>query len=95
MTFNGTIPQRVAFNRKIKMRDTFTKIFPSYTHAAPTVYAPTITHLTHHYPEKWHDGTPTHKIDRKYTHKFDEIKTYTEEMLKVKAIADMRRFAKK
>ena len=32
-----------------------------------------------------------HKIDRRYTHKMDEIKTYTEEMLKVKGIADMRR----
>lgn len=73
------------------MRDTFTKIFPSYNHEPQTVYSPSQTHYTFHYPDKWYDGTPTHKIDRKYTHKMDEIKTYTEEMLKVSAIADMRR----
>ena len=95
MTFNGTIPKKAAFNRKIKMRDTFTKIFPSYSHVPSTCYSPTQTHTTHMYPDRWYDGTPTHKIDRKYTHKMDEIKTYTEEMLKIKGIADMRKFSKK
>jgi len=31
------------FNRKLKMRDTFTKIFPSYTHGEPTVSQPSTT----------------------------------------------------
>lgn len=92
-TFDGTIQQRHAFNRKLKLRDTFTKIFPSYNHGEPTCYSPSATHHQFHYPDRWHDGTPTHKIDRNYTHKMDEIKTYTEEMLKVKAIADMRRIS--
>lgn len=34
MTFNGTINERIAFNRKLKMRDTFTKLFPTYNHVA-------------------------------------------------------------
>ena len=31
-------------NRKLKMRDTFTKIFPSYTHGDPTCYQASNTH---------------------------------------------------
>ena len=92
-TFNGTVKKRDAFNRKLKMRDTFTKIFPSYTHGEPTRYSPSQTHSTFNYPGNQHDGTPMHKIDRRYTHKMDEIKTYTEEMLKIKGIADMRRIS--
>ena len=95
MTFNGTIPDRVGFNRKLKMRDTFTKIFPSYNHEPITCYSPSNTHIVHFYPSKWDDGSPAHKIDRKYTHKFDEIKIYNEEMLKIAEIADMRRPANK
>ena len=41
--FNSSI------NRKIKMRDTFTKIFPSYPHGEPTTYNDpnkSFTHLT-------------------------------------------------
>jgi len=32
------------FNRKLKMRDTFTKVFPSYTHGEGTCYQPSVTH---------------------------------------------------
>jgi hypothetical protein len=95
MTFNGTIPNRVGFNRKLKLRDTFTKLFPTYNHAPQTVYSPSATHHQFNYHERQFDGSPTHRIDRKYTHKMDEIKTFTEEMLKIAAIADMRRFQKK
>ena len=91
MTFNGTIPERPAFNRNLKMRDTFTKIFPSYTHISQTCYSPSQTHQIHFYPQKWEDGKPIHKIDRKFTHKFDEIKIYNEEMLKIGDMANMRR----
>jgi hypothetical protein len=91
MTYDGTIGEKVAFNRKIKMRDTFTKIFPSYTHVNQTCYSPSHTHAIHFYPSKLPDGSPTHQIDRRFTHKMDEIKTYTEEMLKIADIADMRR----
>ena len=92
MTFNGTIKHRIAFNRKIKLRDTFTKIFPSYNHVPETCYQPSNTHAVHHYPDKWEDGKPIHRIDRTFTHKMDEIKTYTEEMLKVAEMRDMRKF---
>jgi hypothetical protein len=92
MTFNGTVDERVGFNRRIKIRDTFTKIFPTYNHESYTTYqAPTITHATHFYPATQYDGSLTHAIDRRYTHKFDEMKIYNEEMLKIAEIADMRR----
>ena len=95
MTFNGTIKPRIGFNRKLKMRDTFTKLFPTYNHEPKTVYSPSAAHVQYLYPSKQFDGKPTHKIDRTHTHKMDEIKTYTEEMLKIVSIADMRRVVKK
>jgi len=95
MTFNGTIKPRIGVNRRLKMRDTFTKLFPTYSHEPKTVYSPSAAHTHFLYPERQYDGRPTFKIDRTYTHKMDEIKTYTEEMLKIVSIADMRKFAKK
>ena len=42
------------FNRKMKMRDTFTKLFPTYDHGIPTNYGPNKIHskVIHAYPEK-------------------------------------------
>ena len=77
------------FNRKLKMRDTFTKVFPLYNHGAPTCYEKTNTHLQHIYPDADDLGNTTHAIDRRFTHKFDEMKIYTESMLKIQ---NMRRF---
>lgn len=45
-------PFNRTFNRKLKMRDTFTKIFPGYTHGNPTTYIPSNTHAQHFYPRK-------------------------------------------
>ena len=70
------------------MRDTFTKIFPSYTHDNSTCYIPSNTHHQHMYPKKNDLGERMQDIDRSYTHKKDFIKEYTESMLK---IANMRR----
>ena len=38
-------------NRKLKMRDTFTKIFPGYTHGTGTVYTSGMTHSAFVYPD--------------------------------------------
>ena len=68
--FNSSI------NRKIKMRDTFTKIFPSYPHGEPTTYNDpnkSFTHLTIVYPRRV-EGKRLHEINREYTHKKDEMK---------------------
>ena len=77
------------FNRKIKIHDTFTSIFPAYTHEQPTCYQPTVSHTTFKYgklnPET---GRALHRVDRKFYHKKDDIKVYSEEMYKV---ASMRR----
>ena len=80
-----------SFNRRLKMKDTFTAIFPSYTHGEPTTYIPSITHHHYRYPEANEVGGVTHQIDRTYTHKMDFLKHYTEEILK---IANMRRTIK-
>ena len=41
------------FNRKLRMRDTFTKIFPTYGHGQPTVGTnPSHTQTTHFYPRQ-------------------------------------------
>ena len=79
-----------SFNKKLKMRDTFTKIFPSYTHGQPSTFnqMPPTAHLHFQYKENTEEGNPTHTIDRTYTKKNDFIKVYTEEILK---IANMRR----
>ena len=73
------------FNRKMKMRDTFTKIFPSYEHGMPTNYSPKKIHSkwTHSYPEKNDLGGNAFDIDRTYTHKKDEMKQFHEAMLKI------------
>jgi len=76
------------FNRKLKMRDTFTKIFPSYTHEDRTVMIPSFSHQMYSYPAKNDLGAPTHEIDRNFTHKKDNMKIYHESILK---IANMRR----
>lgn len=79
------------FNRKLKMRDTFTKIFPGYNHAEPTTIKGKITETAqrHKYPAADDLGRKTHAIDRSYTHKMDFIKEYTESMIKIQ---NMRRF---
>ena len=78
-------------NRRLKLRDTFTKLFPTYTHGTGSNFIPTTTHATFMYKGIEPDGIPTHNIDRTYTHKVDFMKYYTEEMLK---ISNMRRVIK-
>ena len=57
---NDTAMSRT-FNRKLKMRDTFTKIFPSYDHVEKTTYVmPSHAHKEFYYPEKNIDGEPMH-----------------------------------
>lgn len=83
--FNRTI------NRKLKMRDTFTKIFPSYTHGESTCYQPSATHAHHFYPKKSDVGTRMQEIDRTFTHKKDFMKEYSESMLKIANMHNMSR----
>ena len=73
------------------MRDTFTKIFPGYTHAAPTTYVPSSTHAMHYYPKQNDVGYPMPAIDRTFTHKMDFIKEYSESMAKIADMHSMNR----
>ena len=72
-----------SFNRKMRMRDTFTKIFPTYSHGEPTVSGPSFTQTAHFYPKQNDLGKPMQDIDRQYTHKIDFMKEYHESMLKI------------
>jgi hypothetical protein len=75
------------------MKDTFTKIFPSYNHGEASTIAAnkSITHNLYKYPKHNDDGLITHDINREHTHKKDAIKIYSESMYK---IVDMRRVIK-
>ena len=59
------------FNRRLRMKDTFTQIIPMYTHVPRTCYQPTYTHSA--FPEYKEDilGKPIAKQNREYNHKFD------------------------
>ena len=81
------------FNRRLKMRDTFTNVIPLYNHEANTCYKPTHSHTTH---ERFHtsvDAQPAYKVNKKYFHKMDRIKDYSEEMLNLGVFAPQPRKA--
>jgi hypothetical protein len=82
-TFRNTFS--TTYNRKLKMRDTFTKLFPTYNHNEPTTFKANkpVTHLTHVYPKRNDDGRITYMIDREYTFKKDPVKEYKETMYKM------------
>ena len=73
------------------MRDTFTKIFPSYTHGEKTCYKPSATHTLHFYPKRNDVGQSMQEIDRTFTHKKDYMKEYSESMLKIANMHNMSR----
>ena len=75
------------FNRKLKMRDTFTKIFPGYPHGSPSVAGPSHTQTLHAYPDKNADGRPTHEISREFTLKKDAMKDFHESLLRIANMA--------
>ena len=53
-------------NRKLKMQDTFTKVFPSYNHEQPTIFQfhRPVSQTVHVYPKRGENGQAMHKIDR-------------------------------
>ena len=73
------------FNRKLKMRDTFTKIFPSYGHGERSNYSPNKVNskVAHAYPTQNDLGGAPHEIDREWTLKKDDMKHFHEAMLRI------------
>ena len=69
------------------MKDTFTNIFPSYSHVPSTCYTKAASHILHPQYEKDLENKKASEIDRKFTHKVDPIKQYSEEMYKLGAFA--------
>ncbi len=80
-------------HRKLKMKDSFQTLFPTYNHdqvSAGTMNE-TVMNTMFHYPKQSVEGRPMVQIDREYTHKRDYMKDYSESMYKV---ASMRRVFK-
>ena len=81
-------------NRKLKMRDTFTKVFPRYTHGSPSSLCQTSSHFNFQYKDHNEDTKKaTHFIDRGAHNKKDEMKDYHESMLKIVNLYEMKRKA--
>ena len=78
------------FNRRLKMRDTFTKIYPNYHHEPKTCYqlqGQSYSHKFHPQYDEDENGSVIVKINRNHTHKMDPMKDYNEEMLKLRSFA--------
>ena len=69
----------------MRMRDTFTVLFPGYEHGMYTNCVPNqISSSIHHqYPEANDTGSPTHVIDRQFTHKKDDMKLFHENYMRI------------
>ena len=66
------------------MKDSFTRIYPSYNHEPKTCYTKAASHMLHpKHMESLVDLKPIAEIDRYHTHKMDEIKMYSESMYKL------------
>jgi ABC-type uncharacterized transport system fused permease/ATPase subunit len=70
---NDFIDAQITEHRKLKIRDTFTKLFPTYNQNELTTFKANkpVTHLTHVCPKRNDDNRITCMIDRKYTFKKD------------------------
>ena len=73
------------------MKDTFTSVFPGYNHEPITCYTRAASHILHPVYEKDIEDKPMHDISRRYTHKMDEVKNYSESMYKLGAFAPQPR----
>ena len=71
------------FNRRMKMKDTFTNILPTYGHVKKTCMVPPASHRQHPGYVKDILGRHVKDIPRTYNHKMDAIKDYSEEMYKL------------
>jgi len=75
------------FNRRLRMRDTFTNIIPMYNHVPNTCYIPPYSHFIHPSHKRDIMNRPLKHVPKDNNHKFDEMKVYNEEMLKLLTFA--------
>ena len=73
------------FNRKMRMRDTFTVLFPGYQHGQYSNCSPELSTSikAHQYPHANEDGQPTHTIDRTHTRKRDFLRDIHENFVRI------------
>ena len=70
-------------NRKLKMKDSFTRVLPAYRHEKKSAYENTISHVGYPKYERDLEGKPIHEVDRSFNHKFDRMKSIQEEQYKM------------
>ena len=75
------------FNRRMRMRDTFMNILPTYDHVDRTCMTKTFSHVKHEVFDKGLMNEPIYNVTKNYNHRFDRIKTYNEEMQKLGVFA--------
>ena len=80
------------FNRKMKMRDTFTSVFGTYNHSEPTVFTKNRPEKEEvlQYPKRNDDGHITYLINREYTLKKDRVKEFSESMYRMSDFINLR-----
>ena len=85
--FDPTQYMSRTFNRRMRMRDTFTQILPTYNHVDRTCMIPTFSHTRHEPFSKGLIDEPIYKVKKEYNHRMDRIKDYNEEMQKLGVFA--------
>lgn len=75
------------------MVDSFTRILPGYDHLPSSCYTNAASHTLHPQYQKSIENMPITEIDRKYTHKVDPIKDYSESMYRLGVFAPPARKA--
>ena len=71
-------------NRKLKMKDSFGTIFPTYNHEATSAIKDKVVRMQYEQTDLL--GNPTHNISREFTHKKDQIKNYADSMAQVQSM---------
>ena len=76
-------------NRKLKLKDSFTRVLPGYRHEKKSAYENTISHSAYQKHERDLEGKPIHEVDRSFTHKFDKMKSIQEQQDKIRPFVRM------
>ena len=84
---DGTQFMSRTFNRRMKMRDTFTQVLPTYNHENRTCMQPAFSHTKYEHFKKGLMGENIYEVNKEYNHRVDRIKDYNEEMMKLGVFA--------
>lgn len=78
--YNVNLYQSRTMNRRMNMRDSFTKVLPTYHHTPNSGYQQSYSHRAHREIKKYVEGNQLADKNLDHHHKKDFIKTYSESM---------------